>query len=126
MRKLCRRCNNYIPNAEGNSGICRLDGTPRECYHMPPLEVDCWRKKVRASGAERSALCAAAGRLGGRPKGSGKGRTPAMQVSILATDHKVLFAYAQKLGCSLRAAIHKICKSIINQYPDTKPEDWKD
>lgn len=93
---------------------------------MPPLEVDCWRKKERASGAELSALCSAAGRLGGRPKGSGTGRTPAMQVSILATDHKVLFAYAQKLGCSLRAAIHKICKSITNQYPDTKPADWKD
>lgn len=123
MRRLCKNCESFAVKEDGVK-VCTYLNVARDETSNPPPESSCWKRKARLSGIELSAKRSECGRKGGRPKGTGKGRAPTKQASLRLLDHTVLMAYAQMKNLPLVDAIHRLCKSLIKQYPQLKPDGW--
>ena len=127
MRRLCRNCAACAVTDDG-AMRCEKLNKPIAATDNPPLDSTCWTKREKLSGEALSLARARAGRSGGggRPKGYGNGRAPTKQLSIRLPDYQVLAAYSDMKFCPLVHTVHLLCKSLVKQYPDIKPEAWVD
>ena len=126
MKKLCKNCESFAVDEDGKKK-CRFLDVERDDFSTPPPESACWTKRPKLSGSDLSKVRSEAGRKGGgRPKGSGNGRTPTKQASLHLTDYQVLMGYSEIKKIPLVKTIHLLCRSLIKQYPEIKPEGWVD
>lgn len=124
MKKLCKNCESFAVDEDGKKK-CNFLGVDRDDFSNPPPESSCWKKR-KLTPEQLSFVRSQAGRKGGTKSGYGNGGTPTQQTCIRKMDHDVLKGYSALKNISIAETVHRLCRSLLSQYPDLKTDLWRD
>lgn len=127
MKRLCKNCESFAVDPANGVMRCERRNIELNEKSNPPIDSDdCWTRRPKLSGEELSRIRSLAGTKGGSKSGYGGGGTPTQQTCIRKMDHDILKGYAAIKGISLAETVHRLCHSLLSQYPDLKTDLWRD
>lgn len=125
-----RKCGNCA-NAECQDGeyLCEIDGTHVDPECCPRLyDGFCWSKrdKQEKTPEEISTMRSEFGRMGGLARAKSCKKLSRSPISAYTMDRDVLLEYGKMNGMKIVGVIHNICRFILQNHPEIKPDGWVD